>query len=61
MYRVFTIAQVVLLALGEPENFSGESQSRTQIIIPPAQQALAEAVSATGTPVVVLLRTHVSH
>ena len=50
-------AQVVVLAVGEPENFSGESQSRTQIIIPPAQQALAEAVSATGTPVVVLLRT----
>lgn len=50
-------AEVVVLAVGEPENFSGESQSRTQIIIPPAQQALAEAVSATGTPVVVLLRT----
>ncbi|CAE7180802.1 bglX [Symbiodinium pilosum] len=50
-------AEVVVLAIGEPENFSGESQSRTQIIIPPAQQALAEAVSATGTPVVVLLRT----
>lgn len=49
-------ADVVLLAIGEPENFSGEAQSRLQIVVPPAQQALAEAVAATGTPVVVLLR-----
>jgi beta-glucosidase len=49
-------ADVVLLAIGEPSDFSGEAQSRTQIIIPPAQQALAEAVTATGKPVVVLLR-----
>mmetsp|Transcript_35901 Transcript_35901/g.101055 ORF Transcript_35901/g.101055 Transcript_35901/m.101055 type:complete len:755 (-) Transcript_35901:72-2336(-) len=50
-------ADVVLLAVGEPQHFSGESQSRTQIVVPPAQQALAEAVAATGTPVVVLLKT----
>jgi len=50
-------ADVVLLALGEAQEFSGESQSRTQIILPQAQQDLAEAVAATGTPVVVLLRT----
>ncbi len=49
-------ADVVLLAIGEPQNYSGEAQSRTQIIVPAAQQALAEAVAATGTPVVVLLR-----
>ncbi|KAF1722440.1 beta-glucosidase BglX [Pseudoxanthomonas wuyuanensis] len=49
-------ADVALLAIGEPENFSGEAQSRLQIVVPPAQQALAEAVAATGTPVVVLLR-----
>ncbi|NYZ61338.1 glycoside hydrolase family 3 N-terminal domain-containing protein [Luteimonas deserti] len=49
-------ADVVLLAIGEPQGFSGEAQSRTQIVIPPAHQALAEAVAATGTPVVVLLR-----
>jgi beta-glucosidase len=49
-------ADVVLLALGEPHDFSGEAQSRTQIVIPAAQQALAEAVAATGTPVVVVLR-----
>ncbi|UHH11699.1 beta-glucosidase BglX [Luteimonas fraxinea] len=49
-------ADVVLLAIGEPQGFSGEAQSRTQIVVPSAQQALAEAVAATGTPVVVLLR-----
>lgn len=49
-------ADVVLLAIGEPQNYSGEAQARTQIIVPPAQQALAEAVAATGTPVVVLLK-----
>ena len=49
-------ADVVILAIGEPERFSGEAQSRTQIVVPPAQQALAEAVASTGTPLVVLLR-----
>ena len=50
-------ADVVLLALGEAEDFSGESQSRTQIVVPAPQQRLAEAVAATGTATVVLLRT----
>ncbi|HEY9254995.1 MAG TPA: glycoside hydrolase family 3 N-terminal domain-containing protein [Stenotrophomonas sp.] len=49
-------ADVVVLALGEPQRYSGEAQSRTEIILPAAQQALAEAVAATGKPVVVLLR-----
>ncbi|MGB3873540.1 MAG: glycoside hydrolase family 3 C-terminal domain-containing protein, partial [Stenotrophomonas sp.] len=49
-------ADVVVLALGEPQRYSGEAQSRVEITLPPAQQALAEAVAATGTPVVVLLR-----
>jgi beta-glucosidase len=49
-------ADVVVLAIGEPQRYSGEAQSRTQIVVPEAQQALAEAVAATGTPVVVLLR-----
>ncbi|MCI2244221.1 glycoside hydrolase family 3 C-terminal domain-containing protein [Xanthomonas sp. PPL568] len=49
-------ADVVVLALGEPQRYSGEAQSRTQIVLPPAQQALVEAVAATGTPLVVLLR-----
>lgn len=49
-------ADVVVLAIGEPQRYSGEAQSRVQIVVPAAQQALAEAVAATGTPVVVLLR-----
>lgn len=47
-------ADVVLLALGEAEDFSGESQSRTQIVVPAAQQQLAEAVAQCGKPVVPL-------
>lgn len=50
-------ADVVVLAIGESESMSGEAQSRTEVIVPAAQQALAEAVAATGKPVVVLLRT----
>lgn len=49
-------ADVVVLALGEGERMSGEAQSRTDIIVPAPQQALAEAVAATGKPMVVLLR-----
>ena len=50
-------ADVVLLAVGESQRMSGEAQSRASIVIPAAQMALAEAVAATGTPMVVLLRT----
>jgi beta-glucosidase len=50
-------ADVVLLAVGESQRMSGEAQSRASIVIPTAQMALAEAVAATGTPIVVLLRT----
>ena len=35
---------------------SGEAQSRTEIVIPQAQQQLAEAVAATGKPIVVVLK-----
>ncbi|MDG2532222.1 glycoside hydrolase family 3 N-terminal domain-containing protein [Sphingomonas sp. HITSZ_GF] len=49
-------ADVVLLAIGEAGDMSGEGNSRTDITVPAAQQALAEAVAATGKPVVVLLR-----
>ncbi|WP_294196962.1 glycoside hydrolase family 3 N-terminal domain-containing protein [uncultured Sphingomonas sp.] len=50
-------ADVVVLAIGETQNMSGEAQSRSAIVVPPEQQALAEAVAATGKPYVVLLRT----
>jgi beta-glucosidase len=49
-------ADVVLLAIGESTAMSGEAQSRTDIVVPKAQQALAEAVAATGKPVVVVLK-----
>ena len=49
-------ADVVILALGESEDMSGEAKSRTDIIVPLPQQALAEAVVATGKPVVVVLK-----
>ena len=49
-------ADVVVLAIGESQNMSGEAQSRTAIVIPPAQQALAEAIAATGKPIVVVLK-----
>jgi beta-glucosidase len=48
-------ADVVILAIGESAGMSGESQSRTEIVVPKAQQDLAEAVAAVGKPVVVLL------
>ena len=49
-------ADVVLLAIGETQLMSGEAQARVSITVPPAQMALAEALAATGKPVVVLLR-----
>jgi len=54
--RAARAADVVLLAVGEAEGMSGESNSRTEVIVPAAQQALVEAVAATGKPSVILLR-----
>lgn len=49
-------ADVVVLAIGEGQDMSGEGNSRTEIVIPKPQQELAEAVAKTGKPLVVLLR-----
>lgn len=49
-------ADVVILAIGEPAGYSGEASSRTEPVIPQAQQELAEAIRATGKPVVVVLK-----
>jgi beta-glucosidase len=49
-------ADIVVLAIGESQIMSGEAQSRTAITVPAPQQALAEAVAATGKPIVVALR-----
>lgn len=51
------MADVVILALGENHNMSGEAQSRVEINIPKPQQELADAIAATGKPIVVVL-TH---
>src|SRR5207248_7015027 len=49
-------ADVVVLAIGEGANMSGEAQSRTDIVVPEPQQRLAEAVAAVGKPIVVVLK-----
>jgi beta-glucosidase len=48
-------ADVVVLALGEPLDWSGESASRSELGLPGRQQELFNAVAATGKPVVVVL------
>jgi beta-glucosidase len=54
--RLAREVDVVVLLLGESASMSGEAQARVDIGIPAAQMALAEAVAATGKPIVVLLR-----
>jgi len=54
--KVAQDAEVVVLAIGEGQAMSGEAQSRTDIVLPAPQQALVEAVAASGKPLVVLLR-----
>lgn len=54
--RAAEASEIVVLVIGESAGMSGEAQSRVDIGIPEAQLALAEAVAATGKPVVVLLR-----
>jgi beta-glucosidase len=49
-------ADIVVLAIGEAQNMSGEAQSRTEIVVPQPQQELAEAVARVGKPVVVVLK-----
>lgn len=48
-------ADVVVLALGETWDMSGEAKSRTDIGIPGQQNALFGAIKATGKPIVVVL------
>ncbi|GAA4019000.1 glycoside hydrolase family 3 N-terminal domain-containing protein [Sphingomonas swuensis] len=49
-------ADLVVLAIGESFNMSGEAQSRTEIVVPAPQQALVKAVAALGKPMVVVLK-----
>ena len=48
-------ADVVVVALGEDYDYSGEARSRSDITLPGAQTALIEALRATGKPVVAVL------
>jgi beta-glucosidase len=48
-------ADVVILALGEPRDWSGESKSRTRLDVPGRQLELFHAIVATGKPVIVVL------
>lgn len=50
-------ADVVVAALGECAEMSGESASRTSLSLPDVQQQLLRALVATGKPVVLLLFT----
>lgn len=50
-------SDVVVAALGESSEMSGESSSRTDIEIPAIQQRLLKALLATGKPVVLVLFT----
>ncbi len=53
--RLAAAADVVVLALGEPLDWSGEDGSRMGLGLPGRQQELFDAVVATGKPVVVVL------
>jgi beta-glucosidase len=50
-------ADVIIAALGEAAEMSGESASRTNIEIPETQRELLKALLATGKPVVLVLFT----
>jgi len=55
--RVASQADVIVAALGESSDFSGESSSRSDIGIPDVQQRLLKELLKTGKPVVLALFT----
>ncbi|MFD3919322.1 glycoside hydrolase family 3 N-terminal domain-containing protein [Streptomyces sp. NPDC058595] len=48
-------AEAVVLVVGEPSAISGEAAARSELGLPGAQERLIDAVTATGTPCVVVL------
>lgn len=50
-------ADVVVLAIGESAEMSGESSSRTDITVPDAQRDLLKELKKTGKPIVMVLFT----
>lgn len=53
--RIAKDADVIVAALGESSEFSGESSSRTDLGIPDVQQRLLKELLKTGKPVVLVL------
>lgn len=53
--EVASKADVIVAAVGESAEMSGEASSRSNIAIPQAQKDLLKALKATGKPVVVVL------
>jgi beta-glucosidase len=53
--RTAAAADVVIMALGEEPDMTGEAKSRSDIHLPGVQEELVKAIQATGKPVVVLL------
>lgn len=55
--KIAVQADVIVAALGESSEMSGESSSRSQLEMPDAQRHLLEALLQTGKPVVLVLFT----
>ena len=55
--KVAANADVIVAALGESSEMSGESSSRTNLALPDVQRTLLEALLKTGKPVVLTLFT----
>ena len=55
--KIASKADVIVAAMGESAEFSGESSSRTNIEIPQVQKDLLKALLKTGKPVVLVLFT----
>ncbi len=55
--RVAKSADVIIAAVGESAEMSGEAASRTTLEIPSAQRKLVEALLKTGKPVIITLFT----
>ncbi|MFL5615460.1 MAG: glycoside hydrolase family 3 N-terminal domain-containing protein [Gemmatimonadaceae bacterium] len=53
--RIARTADAVVLVIGENADMSAEAESRSTLELPGAQQQLADALRATGKPVVVVL------
>lgn len=54
-YKTAMQADVVIMAMGERFDMTGEAKSRSNIHLPGAQEELIKAIVSTGKPVVVLL------